>query len=397
MFTGVRNLSNVIKNFKNQNLEFETVYDNRKSNLISNLVEVDEPNVNFELYNNNLTTLRKNIKFKFSYNVDFNRKISLRSKLYYNNLNIKLEDKFLSNTFSHKLNLFSGNLNLNYDIADGNRLYINTSLKNEIADITDLYQNSILMNVRAIQSKSNNLNMSTNFKLDSRYSYFNQSEFYNIILGTNYEYISSPYALRFRTSNLFNVIQRTPSDFGTNQGSIYTDINKLLYFAKTRIGIRNQLGFTEFSREATARQYLQKTFNYSIGSYLITAFKGWTNFTMNIDYRKTVVPENNFSERFTTENTDFKLSAIIEPRKDLTIKLNYQKIFWPNLSSDFLDFYLEFNPNILPQLSSKLSIRNVFNTESLAYDNFSPTIIEKNTFNIVPRIINFALTWNLTK
>ncbi|NAS30242.1 hypothetical protein GTQ40_04610 [Flavobacteriaceae bacterium R38] len=382
---------NYIKNIKKHNLEFDLNYSSNRSSLVTGFTG-SQPEVSFL---NDLSFSQNNLRFKVSHRYSFNEQISLNTKIFLNKLDISSVDNLTASEIILDDFFLESKVNLQYRNNKGHRFNLSGSILNNVSGITDLFSNNIITDLRNVENRINEINLSKDLRIDFRYTYFNRKNFHRFTLGSNYSHIQFPYIFSLETTDLLNIIQRRPSGLGVNNGSVFTDTNKLIYKIKSRVGLRGQFSYSEFGRIINNDNTNQRTFNYSIGAYLFTAFKGWINFKTEVDYTQIIVPENTISQRFTTDKLNLNISGIIKPSKSIDARLAFQRIQLPNLNSNFLDFYLTFKPEKYPKFSGRFVVRNILDTNSLAFDNFSTSVIQQNQFNIVPRIIYVALTWNL--
>lgn len=375
---------NFISNKGKHNFEGGINYSYKNSDFFSNNINttsVEGNDFNFSQHNYRVTG-----KHTFS----ASRKLTLQPKISIT------QSMFETESSERSRFLIDPSFQILYNNLKGQRLRLQTGIRTNVSSITDLYENPIITNYRAIQFRVNEINISRDYFAIGRYSYFDRKTFSKFIIGGQYDLISNPYAYNFDVNTQFSNISIIPTDRNNNTYGIYTDFNKLFHQIKNRIGVRFKYNRNEIQRIFDNADLIsQKTDTYSYGTYLYSAFKGPVNFKTEINFTKVLVKENSIAEQFENDNIASKITAIIRPNKSINATLSYEYIQWPSLNSNFIDFTMNYTPKKLPQLSTSLVFRNILNTDQLAFDNISNTIIQNNTFTIVPRILFLELTWNI--
>ena len=380
--------SNYIKQFNKHNIEFSFNYSNKKSIFFSTVL--DSPII---LNTNSIIRNQNNFRFGFKNLFDISPNLNLRLQLSAMKSIVKNEN---STYDTAKFTLLEPSFSINFNNRKGKRLNFSVDLSNELSDIDDIYENSIITDYRNIVNKIDEINVSRNFNTSFRYSYLNRYSYSKVTIGSNYNYISSPYAFQFDVDDTFNLLNYRPSKKGINRISSYFDLNKLFYKVKSRIGIKGLYNYSEIQRLLSDQVEITLA-NSSIGGglYLYSAMKGNVNFKFEFNYQKLMVLKNQISNRFSTENSKLKFSVISKHFKNFNSTISYERISWPSLNTDFIDLFISYNPTKYPQFSSRLIFKNILNARSLSFDNFSNSYISSSQYNIVPRIFLVELTWNI--
>lgn len=379
---------NYIINKEKNNLEGSLNFSQKKASFFSSNISLNGLNAQ-----NTYQYDQDNYRAGIIHTYTPNRKMQIQTKVSGTRANFRIPEA----SDSDKTYFFlDPSFRFTFNNRKGQRILWSIGLQNDVAGVSDLYESPIISNYRNIINKSTALNVSKNVNSVLRYSIFNNRSFSKIVMGGSYDFISSPFAYAFDVQDNLNTLTLLPSQEGTHQFNGYVDVNKLFHPIRSRLGLRGNYSYSEIQRLLSDESNLkQATETIGGGAYLYTAFKGPVNFKMEYNYSTAIVLENDLSERFATDNTRIKISALWKPIKNMNSVLSYERITWPNVTSDFLDMTVSYVPPKYPQFAARLVLRNILNADNLAFDNFSNSYIQRNQFNLVPRILFAEITYSL--